>query len=169
MGATGLTGATGPKGDAGAGGGVGATGATGPAGATGPTGVGAAGATGVTGATGPTGPSKTVESLTFAWSGEATTASFEALRHFIGVLAGETVKLLRMRAVIGSGTSATVKAQIGGVDATGFTGLEAKPAAAQKEPTAVALADNDALSIVVTAVSGAPKNLSVTLMVQRER
>lgn len=163
-GGVGATGATGPKGETGSTGGVGATGPTGVTGPTGPTGV-----TGATGATGPTGPSKTAEAHTFTISGEVTTTTIEKLGAFIPVLSGETVKLIRLRADIGSGTSATVKLQKNGEDATGFTGLEAKTTAAQKEPTAITLADNDKITLVVTAVSGTPKNLSATFVVERTR
>ena len=113
---------------------------------------------------------KTVEEHTFAIPGEITTASSEALRHFISVLSGQTVELVAMHARLGSGTSATCKLQVNGSDATGFTGLEAKSTEdGSKEPTAVALANKDRVSLVVTAVSGTPKNLSVTFWVRKSR
>lgn len=108
-----------------------------------------------------------LEEHTFAVQGEVTTASLEALRHFIALATGETKRLVRVRARLGSGTSATLKLQKNGVDATGFTGLESKSTEDKAlTPTAVELADNDAISAVITAVSGTPKNLSITFVIE---
>lgn len=62
-----------------------------------------------------------------------------------------------------AGTKVTFKLQNNGVDMAGFTGLEATKAAGSAEPAAVTLADGDELTLVVTAVEGAPKGFHATL------
>lgn len=81
---------------------------------------------------------------------------------FVPVLAGTTVTLKRARYVINSGTSVTAKLQKGGVDVTGYTGISVTTTAATTTQDA-ALADTDKLALVVTAVSGTPKNMSFSL------
>lgn len=82
---------------------------------------------------------------------------------FIKVPSTQTVKLISARHRINAGTSATVKVQINGVDATGFTGMSVTTTSTDTDPTDISLANNDLVSIVVTAVSGSPQNLSMTL------
>ena len=109
------------------------------------------------------------DSHAYAIAGEVTTGTIEGIGFHVPVLTGETVKIIRLEADIGSGTSATVKLQKAGADVTGFTGLEAKTAVARKEGTPVEVLDKEKLTIVVTAVSGTPKNLSVTIVLERVR
>lgn len=82
---------------------------------------------------------------------------------FAAVREGTSLKLVGCRYKIHSGTSATVKVQINGSDATGFTGLVVTTTAASTTPTAITLAHEDLVALVVTAVSGAPTHLSFTL------
>lgn len=83
---------------------------------------------------------------------------------FITVPSGVTVKISKVRYKIRAGTSVTFKLQNNGVDITGFTGISATTTAASTTPTAVAVADDDVIALIVTAVSGAPDNLSVKLV-----
>lgn len=78
--------------------------------------------------------------------------------------AGLTATLTAVRYVIRAGTSATFKVQKNGVDMTGFTGIAAGTTAATTTPTAVSVADGDAVAVVVTAVSGSPDSLTVELV-----
>lgn len=75
-----------------------------------------------------------------------------------------TAKLTKCRYVCGDGTSVTFKLQINGSDATGFTSLSCTSTAATTDPTDVTLANLDYIQAVVTAVSGTPHNLSITIM-----
>jgi hypothetical protein len=85
---------------------------------------------------------------------------------FVKVPPYQTVKLSSVRYRINSGTSATVKLQINGVDATGFTGLTVTTTVAETDPADVTLNNNDLISLVVTAVSGTPVNMSVTVFLE---
>jgi hypothetical protein len=82
---------------------------------------------------------------------------------FVKVPSTQTVKLISARHRINSGTSATVKLQNNGSDITGFTGISVTSTAADTDPADVTLANNDLISLVVTATSGSPQNMSVTL------
>jgi len=82
---------------------------------------------------------------------------------FVKVPSTQTVKLISARHRINSGTSATVKLQNNGSDITGFTGISVTTTAADTDPADVTLANNDLISLVVTAVSGTPQNMSFTL------
>lgn len=107
------------------------------------------------------------EEKTFTWSGEVTTASLEEFRTWLGVASGETKKLVKMTARLASGTKATIKLQRNGADATGFTALGALSTEDKSlTPTAIEVADGDVLKIVVTAVEGTPKGLSVTVYLE---
>lgn len=89
---------------------------------------------------------------------------------FVPTLApGQTVKLVEARHVIGSGTSATVKLRRNGVDIAGFTGMSVTPTAALTNPADIALAAGDYIQPVVTAVSGTPKNLTLTIALEYGR
>jgi hypothetical protein len=82
---------------------------------------------------------------------------------FVKVPSTQTVKLISARHRINSGTSATVKLQNNGSDITGFTSISVTSTAADTDPADVTLANNDLISLVVTATSGSPQNMSVTL------
>lgn len=88
---------------------------------------------------------------------------------FLPVLAGYTAKINRARHRINSGTSATVKIQIDGVDATGFTAMSVTTTSTTTNPTDVAVTDLQYIAPVVTAVSASPKNMSLTIIVQYTR
>lgn len=108
-------------------------------------------------------------SHTFAVSGEVlvATGDLDFINPiFVPVAPGRTVKLAAARYKINSGTSATVKLQINGVDATGFTAMSVTTTSTTTDPTDLALADGDRLALVVTAVSGSPKNLSFSLYLE---
>lgn len=75
-------------------------------------------------------------------------------------------QLVAVRAVISTGTSVTAKLQKNGTDITGFTGMSITPTAASITPTAVNLANNDMIQLIVTGISGAPQNLTVTLVIE---
>lgn len=81
---------------------------------------------------------------------------------FIPVPSGQTANLVAARYRINSGTSATVKLQQNGVDIGGYTGLSVTTTPTSTT-SSVALADNDLLALIVTAVAGTPKNLSFTV------
>lgn len=85
---------------------------------------------------------------------------------FVKVPTYQTVKLTSIRHRINTGTSATVKLQINGVDATGFTGVSVTTTAADTEATDITLSNNDVISLVVTATAGSPQNMSVTLFLE---
>jgi hypothetical protein len=85
---------------------------------------------------------------------------------FVMVPTGQSSTIAQCRYKINSGTSATCKLQINGVDATGFTGISAATTAATTNPANVALADGDYVTLVVTAVAGTPKNLSFTVVLE---
>ena len=82
---------------------------------------------------------------------------------FVRVPATQTVKLISARHRINSGTSATAKVQINGSDATGFTGMAITTASTDTDPADITLSNNAVVSLVVTATSGSPQNMSVTL------
>lgn len=89
---------------------------------------------------------------------------------FVPTLAtGQTIKLVEARHKLGSGTSVTVKLQKNGVDITGFTGISVTTTASLTNPTDVNLAAGDYIQPVVTAVSGTPKNLTLTVALEYGR
>jgi hypothetical protein len=115
-----------------------------------------------------TAPAKLVRwSHTFAVPGEIKVASGDTdfiPPIFVSLAAGQTLKLVKARHVINSGTSVTCKLQANGSDITGFTGISVTTTVADTDPADVDLADNDRLALVVTAVNGTPKNLSFSLV-----
>jgi hypothetical protein len=84
----------------------------------------------------------------------------------IKIPAGKTAKLISASYKIGAGTSATVKIQKNGVDATGFTGMSATTTLNTTNPADITLADDDLLQPIVTAVSGSPKNMSMSVTIE---
>jgi len=76
---------------------------------------------------------------------------------------GHAIKLVKARHRINSGTSVTCKLQKNGVDITGFTSISVTTSDTDTDPTDVVLADDDKIALVVTGVSGTPKNMSFTL------
>lgn len=88
---------------------------------------------------------------------------------YIPVLGGLITKGLMARYRINSGTSVTVKLQKNGVDMAGFTALSVTTTDTTTDPADVTFANNDYVTLVVTAVSGSPKNMSFTIFVEYGR
>lgn len=82
---------------------------------------------------------------------------------FVPVSATQTVKLAAARYQIQSGTSVTATVNIAGAAATGFSGLAISTTAATTDPADVVITDGQYVNPVVTATSGTPKNMSLTL------
>lgn len=82
---------------------------------------------------------------------------------FVPVKSGNTVQLVAVRYKINSGTSVTFKLQRNGVDVTGATSMSCTTTATTTDFSDVTCADGDVVAMVVTAVSGTPKNMSVSL------
>lgn len=87
---------------------------------------------------------------------------------FISEPSGQVVTLIKCRYRINAGTSVTFKLQRNLADITGFTSMSATTTTAETTPTAVGLADNDAIAPVVTAVSGTPQNMTVGIFLNYE-
>lgn len=85
---------------------------------------------------------------------------------YVSLGATQTARVIKVIHSIHSGTSATFKLQKNGSDLTGFTGIEATTETQTKDPADQEIADGDRLAMVVTAVSGAPKNLSVAVVIE---
>jgi peptidoglycan/xylan/chitin deacetylase (PgdA/CDA1 family) len=85
---------------------------------------------------------------------------------YVSLGATQTARAIKVIHSIHSGTSATFKLQKNGSDLTGFTGIEAKTETQTKDPADQEIGDGDRLAMVVTAVSGAPKNLSVAVVIE---
>ena len=85
---------------------------------------------------------------------------------FVSLASGQTVKLVKARYKINAGTSVTCKLQKNGSNVTGFTGISVTTTAGETDPSDVTLADNDKLALVVTAISGVPKNMSFTIFLE---
>jgi hypothetical protein len=90
---------------------------------------------------------------------------------FVDLPAGQTATLVQASHRLKTGTSATWTISHGAVDAgtniTGLTGI-ASAAGGRVDTAATAqnvLADGDAVQLIVTAVAGVPKNLSVTVFI----
>lgn len=66
------------------------------------------------------------------------------------------------------GTRFTFKLQSNGEDIVGFTGIQTpeSPAWAETDPADQTLASNDSIAPVVTAITGTPKNGSVTIVLE---
>ena len=85
---------------------------------------------------------------------------------FVSLAGGQTADLVKARHQINVGTSVTCKLTKNAVDITGFTGISVTTTPADTNPTDVALADNDELALVVTAVAGTPQNLTFTIFIE---
>lgn len=106
---------------------------------------------------------------TFAVAGDIAVPSGDVdyvVPFFVSVKSGRTLKLVAARHRINSGTSATVKLQKNGVDITGFTALSVTTTSTTTDPADVTLADGDLIALIVTAVSGNPKNMTFTLYLE---
>jgi hypothetical protein len=107
---------------------------------------------------------------TFAMPGEIRVPSGDsdhAPTFFVPVASGQSVKLVGIRHMIRAGTQVTYKVQKNGADLpAAWLGLTADTTPETIDPSDVALADLDRLGIVVTAVTGTPRDLSVTLILE---
>ena len=105
-------------------------------------------------------------SQTYAWTGPVVVTS-SAFGYFpptyIPVIGGGSVSLVEVRYSVRAGTSATFTVNHNGSAISGMTGLSATPTPATTAHT-TAITDLDAISIDVTAISGAPDGLSVSLV-----
>lgn len=104
---------------------------------------------------------------TWAISGEIKIASGDTdfiVPFFVPVPTGRYVRAVAARSRINGGTSATVKLQKNGVDQV--TGLSVSTTSTTHNFTDFDLADGDRLALVVTAVSGVPKNLTFSLYLE---
>lgn len=84
---------------------------------------------------------------------------------FVNVPAWNTLSLVKCRYVIHTGTSVTFDLQRNGASITGFTGLSATTTAATTTGSQ-ALANDDLIQPVVTAISGTPANLTIEIVMQ---
>lgn len=84
---------------------------------------------------------------------------------FVSLRTGQTATIIKARYIINSGTSVTCKLQRNGSDITGYTGISATTTVGETVQTQ-ALSDNDKLALVVTAVSGSPKNMTFTIFIE---
>lgn len=107
---------------------------------------------------------------TFALSGEIKVASgaTDYIPPFFVVLpSGSTGTVTRAKHVVQSGGPATVKLTKNGTDLTGFTGISVTTTASTTTGSA-AVIDGDLLALVVTSVTGTPKNLTFTITLETE-
>lgn len=106
---------------------------------------------------------------TFTITGEVKVASGDTSfipPFFVPVPVGQTAVLVGVRSVIKSGTSVTFDVLRDGFTvSTGWSGIVAATAPSDFAGTPTGWTDGQYLSMVVTAVSGTPKNLSVTVYV----
>lgn len=89
----------------------------------------------------------------------------------VPVPTNQTVTLVGARGLINSGTSVTCKLQkgssIGGLaDITGYTSMSVSTTVGSIGSGSSSFSNNDLLALVVTAVSGTPKNMMVTVILQ---
>jgi hypothetical protein len=85
---------------------------------------------------------------------------------FVSFAAGQTAALVKCRYRINGGTSVTFKLQRNGADVPGFTNMLATTTATNTDPADIVLSNDDQLALVVTAVNGAPQNLSMTMFIE---
>jgi hypothetical protein len=85
---------------------------------------------------------------------------------FVSLAGGQTADLVKVRHQIQAGTSVTCKLQKNGVDITGFTAISVTTTAASVDPTDVALAEDDEIALIVTAVAGTPQNMTFTIFIE---
>ena len=85
--------------------------------------------------------------------------------YFVALCPGDTARVLKMRHKVGSGAvpqaSAHIKLQKNGADMTGFSASATTTAA--NTFGSVAVLDDDQIALLVTAIGGSPRNLSVTV------
>lgn len=127
-----------------------------------------------TGATGPAGAPGGGDSTmriphTWAIAGEISVPVGQTdfiVPMFVSLAAGQTASLVKARHQIQAGTSVTLDVEVNGVGATGFTGISVTTTPTDTDPSDVVLSNNDEISIVVSAVSGTPQNMSFTIFIE---
>jgi hypothetical protein len=105
---------------------------------------------------------------TWALSGELRVASGDTdfiNPMFISLGTGQTAKLVKCTYKINSGTSATAKIQKNDIDITEYTNINITTAVNSSEAD-IPLSDGDKISLVITSVTGTPKNLSFTIFIE---
>lgn len=86
---------------------------------------------------------------------------------FMGKPAGQTIQIVACVYKIQSGTSAKIKITKNGSDIAALTDLTVTTTKTKTTPaTAIELADEDEINMVVIEVTGAPMNLSCTLLIK---
>ena len=85
---------------------------------------------------------------------------------YVDLITGQTVAIAGYKAVINAGTSVTLDVKVNGSNATGFTAISVTTTAGGAFPGNVSLSDGDKVAIVVSAVSGTPKNMSFSLFLE---
>ncbi|WP_205683760.1 hypothetical protein [Brevibacillus migulae] len=103
---------------------------------------------------------------TYAIPGDIKVASGDTdyiIPFFVSLASGQTAKFAKVRARINSGTSVTCYIKRNGADMFGPANVT--QTATDWDVTDVDLSNNDMLQLVVTAVSGSPKNLSFTIFI----
>jgi hypothetical protein len=78
---------------------------------------------------------------------------------------GRFARIVACARAIQAGTSVTFSVRKSGVDVPGLAGLVATPSGVATAISPVSCTDSELLSLVVTAVSGTPKNLTATLYI----
>jgi hypothetical protein len=86
---------------------------------------------------------------------------------FVVLLQGMTAKIIKAVHLIHSGTSATVKLTKNGADLSGFTGISVTPEKQTTNPADQSVEDGDLIGLVVTAISGSPRNMTFTVAIER--
>ena len=85
---------------------------------------------------------------------------------YLSISSDQAVQIIGVRAAINSGTSATVSLNQNGSGVTGLTAVVVTPTPTTTSITPVSVADGDVLALVVSAISGTPKNMSVSVIFQ---
>lgn len=84
---------------------------------------------------------------------------------FISLAPGQQAKISKVIHRINSGTSAQIKLQKNGVDVPGYTAITLTTTTTTLDVADVDLADGDKIALVVTSITGTPKNMSFTLFI----
>lgn len=106
---------------------------------------------------------------TFAVAGEVRVSSGAAdviPAMFVSKASGQTVKLIKARTGLAHGTSLEWTLLRNGAGQSGWQTILTNTTESDHDGSDITLADNDKLQILVTAVSGAPQNLSITLVLE---
>jgi hypothetical protein len=85
---------------------------------------------------------------------------------FVPVPSGRFARIVGCRRRISSGTGVTFSIRKNDVDVPGLAGISATTSVLQTDITPVDCGDGDMLSLVVTAVSGTPKNFTCSLYIE---